>query len=145
MTPAMTTPDPADSRTTYAPGVEFAIDRISMLGNTGTYVDSPYHRYEGGADLAVLLHTGWDRHWGTPAYGDPAPYRTEAGARALVDAGARLVGIDSVHSDDGRHSADATSTREAARCTGAPAASPLSPRDRAVAGAGHRRQPHRHP
>jgi kynurenine formamidase len=139
----------AESRARYAPGVEFAIDRISMVGNTGTYVDSPFHRYDGGVDLAdlplaavadlpavvvrltgglrgplgeasraergigvddladltvagaaVLLHTGWDRHWGTAGYGDPAPYLTEAGATWLVDAGARLVGIDSVNIDD---------------------------------------------
>lgn len=42
------------SRGTYAPGTEFAIDRISMVGNTGTYLDSPYHRYSDGADLAGL-------------------------------------------------------------------------------------------
>src|ERR1051326_1310060 len=42
------------SRGHYAPGVEFAIDRISMVGNTGTYLDSPYHRYADGADLAAL-------------------------------------------------------------------------------------------
>jgi kynurenine formamidase len=126
----------AESRSRYAPGVEFAIDRISMVGNTGTYLDSPFHRYEGGADLAdlplhavadlpvvvlsctkrgigpdqlagldpqgaaVLLHTGWDRHWGTPAYGDPAPYLTGAGATWLVERGVRLVGIDSVNIDD---------------------------------------------
>jgi kynurenine formamidase len=44
----------AASRAVYAPGTEFAIDRISMLGNTGTYLDSPFHRYPGGADLAGL-------------------------------------------------------------------------------------------
>src|SRR5688572_6807528 len=45
------------SRASYASGVEFAIDRISMVGNTGTYLDSPFHRYAGGADLAdVPLH-----------------------------------------------------------------------------------------
>jgi len=43
-----------NSRKTYALGTEFAIDRISMLGNTGTYLDSPYHRYANGADLASL-------------------------------------------------------------------------------------------
>ena len=135
----------AASRGSYAPGVEFAIDRISMVGNTGTYVDSPFHRYEGGVDLAdlalgsvadvpivvvrladradraeragrgvdaadldgidaagaaVLLHTGWDRHWDTPRYGDPAPYLTESGAKWLVAAGVTLVGIDSVNIDD---------------------------------------------
>jgi kynurenine formamidase len=127
------------SRGHYAPGVEFAIDRISMVGNTGTYLDSPYHRYADGADLAavplasvadlpavvvrltdagergieahalaaveaagaaVLLHTGWDRHWGTEAYGQGAPYLTEPAAKLLVNAGARLVGIDSVNIDN---------------------------------------------
>ncbi|HEX2355321.1 MAG TPA: cyclase family protein [Micromonosporaceae bacterium] len=128
-----------DSRRRYAAGTEFAIDRISMVGNTGTYVDSPYHRYPGGTDLAglalesvadlpavvvrladsaergigpaafgavdvagraVLLHTGWDRHWGSDAYGGPCPHLTEAGARLLADAGAGLVGIDSLNIDD---------------------------------------------
>jgi kynurenine formamidase len=127
------------SRRHYAPGVEFAIDRISMIGNTGTYLDSPYHRYADGADLAALpltaladlpavvvrladsgergigpqalatldlagaaalLHTGWDRHWGTEAYANPAPFLTEQAAKLIVDRGARLVGIDSVNIDD---------------------------------------------
>jgi len=109
------------------------------VGNTGTYLDSPYHRYAGGTDLAglplsslaelpavvvrtlgsrtravdvgalaahkvadcaVLLHTGGDRDWGTPAYAEDAPYLTEAGARWLVDHGAKLVGIDSMNIDD---------------------------------------------
>jgi kynurenine formamidase len=43
-----------DSRRVYAPGTEFAIDRISMVGNTGTYLDSPYHRFADGTDLAGL-------------------------------------------------------------------------------------------
>ena len=129
----------AQSRDVYAPGTEFAIDRISMVGNTGTYLDSPFHRYPDGADLsglpldaladlptvvvradaasgraigpealggldlaghAVLLHTGWDRHWATEAYGRGAPYLTGPGARLLAEAGARLVGIDSVNLDD---------------------------------------------
>jgi len=42
------------SRGVYAPGTEFAIDRITMVGNTGTYLDSPFHRYLDGADLAGL-------------------------------------------------------------------------------------------
>ena len=44
----------AESRATYAPGTEFEIDRISMVGNTGTYLDTPYHRYAGGHDLSAL-------------------------------------------------------------------------------------------
>ena len=127
------------SQATYAPGTEFQIDHISLVGNTGTYVDSPFHRYASGIDLAelplerladmpitvarltgsdqrgidvpalaalpvhgcaVLLHTGWDAHWDTPAYGDEAPFLTGAAARWLVDARAALVGIDSVNIDD---------------------------------------------
>lgn len=129
----------ADSREKYAAGTEFAMDVITMIGNTGTYLDSPFHRYADGADLAgldlatlvglraqvfhltepahrgigtdaltgrdlrgaaVLLHTGWDRHFGTDAYGVGAPYLTEAGTAYLIDAGAVLVGIDSVNIDD---------------------------------------------
>lgn len=127
------------SRHHYAEGVEFCIQRIEMVGNTGTYIDSPLHRYADGADLAslplddlvdvpaqvvrsvdgaergiepdvladldvrdhaVLLHTGWDAHWGSDAYGGPAPYLTAAGAEHLVERGVRLVGIDSVNIDD---------------------------------------------
>ena len=43
-----------DSIAKYAPGTQFAMDVITMIGNTGTYLDSPYHRYDGGADLAGL-------------------------------------------------------------------------------------------
>jgi arylformamidase len=127
------------SRVHYAPGTEFAIDRICMIGNTGTYLDTPHHRFADGADLAdlplpaladlpavvvrladagsravdvgalaaldvdghaVLLHTGWDRHWGSERYGQDAPYLTRAGAQWLIEHGARLVGIDSVNVDD---------------------------------------------
>ncbi|TBN55480.1 cyclase family protein [Glaciihabitans arcticus] len=42
------------SKASYAPGTEFAMDIITMIGNTGTYLDSPFHRYEGGTDLAGL-------------------------------------------------------------------------------------------
>lgn len=42
------------SRARYAPGTEFAMDVITMVGNTGTYLDSPFHRYADGPDLAGL-------------------------------------------------------------------------------------------
>jgi arylformamidase len=42
------------SRESYAPGTEFQIDAVTMVGNTGTYLDSPFHRYADGADLAAL-------------------------------------------------------------------------------------------
>jgi kynurenine formamidase len=43
-----------DSKRAYAEGTTFAMDRVSMIGNTGTYLDSPFHRYGDGTDLAGL-------------------------------------------------------------------------------------------
>jgi len=42
------------SRASYAPGTEFHIGRIEMVANTGTYLDSPAHRFADGADLSGL-------------------------------------------------------------------------------------------
>ncbi len=42
------------SRQHYAPGTEFQIGKIEMVANTGTYLDSPFHRYEDGKDLSEL-------------------------------------------------------------------------------------------
>src|SRR5262245_42367209 len=45
------------SRTIYYPGTEFHIGKIEMVANTGTYLDSPFHRYANGKDLSELpLH-----------------------------------------------------------------------------------------
>jgi arylformamidase len=127
------------SRAKYAPGTEFAMDIITMIGNTGTYLDSPFHRYDGGTDLAglaldtlveqptevfhledslergipasifwdrdvagkaVLLHTGFDRLFGTPEYLNGAPFLTAEGAEYLVGQGVTVVGIDSLNIDD---------------------------------------------
>ena len=49
---------------------------------------------------AVLVHTGWDAHWGTDAYFEAHPYLTEQAAVWLRDAGAVLVGIDSMNVDN---------------------------------------------
>jgi arylformamidase len=38
----------------YAEGTAFSFDRVEMLGQTGTYLDTPRHRYEGGTDLAGM-------------------------------------------------------------------------------------------
>ena len=48
---------------------------------------------------AVLVHTGWDRHWRTPAYQEGHPFLTRAAAELLRDRGAALVGIDSLNID----------------------------------------------
>lgn len=39
------------SREIYAAGTEFEIGLLTMVTNTGTYLDSPYHRYPEGHDL----------------------------------------------------------------------------------------------
>src|SRR5947207_5396085 len=43
-----------ESKEHYAPGTEFQIGKIEMVANTGTYLDSPFHRYEDGKDLSEL-------------------------------------------------------------------------------------------
>lgn len=49
---------------------------------------------------AVLVHTGWDRHWGIDSYFTGHPFLTEKAALYLRDQGALLVGIDSLNIDD---------------------------------------------
>ena len=43
-----------DSREHYTGRTEFYIGKIEMVANTGTYVDSPFHRYADGIDLSEL-------------------------------------------------------------------------------------------
>lgn len=43
------------SRSIYGPGTEFQIGRIEMVSNTGTYLDTPFHRYHDGIDLSGLV------------------------------------------------------------------------------------------
>jgi kynurenine formamidase len=132
------------SAVNYDDGSSFQIGRIDMVANTGTYLDSPFHRYAEGKDLselplesladlpaivvrqpwepqlavdvpsfeglnvrgkAVLVHTGWDRHWRTDRYGVDHPFLTAAAAEWLVTNGAALVGIDSNNIDDTRERA----------------------------------------
>ncbi|HKW23608.1 MAG TPA: cyclase family protein, partial [Ktedonobacterales bacterium] len=42
------------SRASYADGTEFQIGKIELVANTGTYLDSPFHRYADGHDLSEL-------------------------------------------------------------------------------------------
>lgn len=60
-------------------------------------------RLSGLPDLrgaAVLVHTGWSRHWGTSAYLQGSPHLGRDAVTALIDAGAALVGIDALNIDD---------------------------------------------
>lgn len=49
---------------------------------------------------AILVHTGWDRHWGTDHYFEGHPFLTGQAADYLRERGAALVGIDSLNIDD---------------------------------------------
>jgi kynurenine formamidase len=127
-----------DSHKIYAEGTEFQIGKIELVANTGTYVDSPFHRFADGMDLselplesladlegiridvreygravpagpfgeveiagkAVLIHTGWSRHWRTDQYFEGHPFLTREAAQCLVEAGAAFVGIDTFNIDD---------------------------------------------
>lgn len=66
------------SKPYYADGVTFQIGKIEMVGNTGTYIDCPFHRYEEGKDLA---QTALDKFVDIPAVLICAPYQkgTEIG------------------------------------------------------------------
>jgi kynurenine formamidase len=128
------------SRGKYAEGTTFAIARVDMVANTGTYVDAPFHRFAGGRDVgslplekladldgivvdatrmgraigpeafdglelrgkAVLVNTGWSRHWRSAAYFDGHPYLTRSAVERLLAARPALVGIDSLNIDDTR-------------------------------------------
>ena len=52
------------------------------------------------AGKAVLVHTGWSRHWRTDQYFEGHPFLTKEAAEFLRDAGAVMVGIDSLNIDD---------------------------------------------
>jgi kynurenine formamidase len=127
------------SRDRYPAGTEFQIGAVTLIANTGTYLDTPFHRYPDGDDLsaidlslladipglvidatgagravgpelldgidvtgrAVLIHTGWDRHWRTGEYGAAEhPFVTAELVEWLVARRPALVGIDSVNIDD---------------------------------------------
>jgi kynurenine formamidase len=49
---------------------------------------------------AVLVHTGWSRRWGTPAYLSGSPYLTRGFAEAMVEANVALLGVDALNVDD---------------------------------------------
>jgi arylformamidase len=128
-----------DSQQRLVPGVSFEIEALTLVGNTGTYLDAPFHFHDDRADLAalaperlvnvpivviralearavtaahlgdpsrlwgkaVLINTGWSRHWGTDRYLDlDNPFLTSDAVDALVANNAAIVGIDSLNVDD---------------------------------------------
>ena len=126
------------SHSHYDPGTEFSMQTATLHSNTGTYMDTPRHRYRDGHDLcglplervsdvdgicvdatredrrigakvfaglylagkAVLVRTGWDRHWRTDQYFEDHPFLSEEAAIYLRAQNISVVGIDSYNIDD---------------------------------------------
>lgn len=128
-----------DSARRLGSGAGFEVESLTMVGNTGTYLDAPFHFHAGRADLAdlplsrlvnvpivvirapdsrpvtavhlgdparlwgkaVLVHTGWSRHWGTARYLEfDNPFLAADAVDTLVAANVAIVGIDSLNIDD---------------------------------------------
>jgi kynurenine formamidase len=97
----------------YAEGADLAALSLESLADlAGVVVRQPWDKAIAidaaaldGRDVrgkAVLVHTGWDRHWRTERYGKDHPFLTAAAADRLIANGAVLVGIDSNNIDDSR-------------------------------------------
>lgn len=63
-------------------------------------IDASFFDGKDLAGKAVLVHTGWSKFWKTEQYFEGHPYLTKEAALCLKEAGARLVGIDSLNIDD---------------------------------------------
>jgi kynurenine formamidase len=94
----------------FADGADLAALELARLADLdGVVVDATGRGRSLGPDVfdgldvrgkAVLVRTGWDAHWATPAYFPGHPFLTRAAAEHLHSAGAVLVGIDSLNIDD---------------------------------------------
>jgi arylformamidase len=74
---------------------------VRATGRTARPIDAPRFAGLDVKGKAVLVHTGWDAHWRTDAYsGGGHPFLTRDAAEHLAQAGAALVGIDSLNIDD---------------------------------------------
>jgi arylformamidase len=99
----------------FADGRDFSQIGIEQFADIDAIVVRADHRLQAvgvesfrGLEIrnrAVLVHTGWDRHWNTQAYLGEHPFLTEAAATYLRDCGVKLVGIDSMNIDDTRGNA----------------------------------------
>ena len=93
----------ADGRDLAELPLESLADLDCLVARVSGATDRPIDRLPFSADevrgRAVLVHTGWARHWRTERYHDGHPFLTGELAEWLVTAGATLVGIDSFNID----------------------------------------------
>jgi arylformamidase len=80
--------------------LESLVDLEGLVFHTKAQANGP--ELFAGADVsgkAVLVHTGWSRHWRTDQYFEGHPFLTEAAALWLREQKAAFVGIDSLNID----------------------------------------------
>lgn len=94
----------------YADGKDLAALALASLAHLdGLVVHAPPNRRTLGRELfgdhdlsgkAVLIHTGWDKHWRTEHYFAGHPFLTREAAEYVHASRVTLVGIDSYNIDD---------------------------------------------
>jgi kynurenine formamidase len=79
-----------------APSTLFAGLRAMVFDSVGAVrheVSIPFHDSQ-VRGAALLIQTGWDKHWGTDAYWEPGPFLAEHLLFRMVRSGVRVVGVD---------------------------------------------------
>lgn len=78
------------------------LEGITIFAENTTEVGVDFFKGKDLRNKAVLVHTGWAKHWNTEKYFDNHPYITGDAAEYLRDQKVKLVGIDSHNIDDTR-------------------------------------------
>ncbi len=94
----------------YSEGTDLSGFELSAIANLDGFVlhadlqkrliDQDLFRNHDLSGKAVLVHTGWDRHWRTDQYFENHPFLTREAADFLSASKVALVGIDSLNIDD---------------------------------------------
>ncbi|SDP30619.1 Kynurenine formamidase [Mucilaginibacter sp. OK268] len=78
------------------------LDAIAINAENATEIGKSYFTGKEIRNKAVLVYTGWAKHWNTPQYFENHPYLTADAAEYLKECNVKLVGIDSHNIDDTR-------------------------------------------
>lgn len=78
------------------------LDAITINAENAIEIDKSYFTGKEIRNKAVLVYTGWAKHWNTPQYFENHPYLTADAAEYLKECSVKLVGIDSHNIDDTR-------------------------------------------
>jgi arylformamidase len=76
------------------------LDAIIINAENATEIGPQYFTGKEIRNKAVLVFTGWAKHWNTPQYFEGHPYLTAEAAQYLKDCQVKLVGIDSHNIDN---------------------------------------------